>query len=65
MSQKQQVVESKAASPSLFAQAANSTQSFLKQMAQRPLAFTGMLIVIFYLIIALIGSSIAPYNFPR
>lgn len=40
-----------------------SLSSFLKQLAQRPLSFIGFVVVIFYLVIALIGPAIAPYDF--
>lgn len=36
---------------------------FLRQMAQRPLAFAGMVVVIVYIMLALIGPAIAPYEF--
>lgn len=49
--------------PSVFTQAANSTLSFFKQMAQRPVAFVSMLIVVAYLVIAFIGPSIAPFEY--
>lgn len=37
--------------------------SFFRQMAQRPLAFTGMLIVMGFILLSFIGTSIAPYEF--
>lgn len=37
--------------------------SFLKQMAQRPLAFAGMVIVSLFVLLALFGPTIAPYNY--
>lgn len=36
---------------------------FIKAMAQRPLAFIGMCIVLFFIVLAFIGPAIAPYNY--
>jgi peptide/nickel transport system permease protein len=38
---------------------------FLKQMAQRPAAFVGMLLVVVYLMLALFGGRIAPYDYAQ
>lgn len=44
--------------------AANVT-SFLRQMAQRPLAFIGMIIVMLFLLMAVFGPTIAPYEYDQ
>jgi len=49
--------------PSVFAQTTNATISFFKQMAQRPVAFISMLIVLAYLVVAFVGPSIAPFEY--
>lgn len=38
-------------------------QSFMGQMAQHPLAFSGMIIVNLFILLAIIGPYIAPYDF--
>ncbi len=37
--------------------------NFFRQMAQRPLAFAGMLIVFVYIGLAILGPTVAPYEF--
>lgn len=37
--------------------------NFFAEMAQRPLAFGGMTIVLFFILLAVIGPYIAPYNY--
>jgi peptide/nickel transport system permease protein len=36
---------------------------FFVQMAQRPLAFTGMIVVFVFIVLAFVGPLIAPYNY--
>jgi peptide/nickel transport system permease protein len=38
---------------------------FFRQMAQRPLAFTGMIIVFIFLFLAVIGPDVAPYRYDQ
>jgi peptide/nickel transport system permease protein len=63
MTGKQNEVESNLAPPTLFNRTFKSISSFLTKLAKRPLAFIGFIIVVFYLLLAFIGPSIAPYDY--
>jgi peptide/nickel transport system permease protein len=49
--------------PPLFERLWTGIVSFFRQMAQRPLAFTGMVIVFLFVLMAIFGPLIAPYNY--
>lgn len=49
--------------PTLWERLWRSTASFFKEMAARPLAFGGMVIVILFVLLAIFGPMIAPYNY--
>lgn len=51
------------ARPSRVTTTIRNVAGFLRQMAQRPLAFAGMLIVFLFLGLAVVGPNIAPYEF--
>ncbi|MEM6530437.1 MAG: hypothetical protein AAF653_19210, partial [Chloroflexota bacterium] len=46
-----------------LARTLGATREFFVQMAQRPLAFTGMMIVFLFILLAIIGPAVAPYSF--
>jgi len=50
-------------SPSFFQRPTKNLGSFLKQMSRNPITFISFLIVMFYLFLAVFGSSIVPYGF--
>ncbi|MEL6269075.1 MAG: ABC transporter permease [Chloroflexota bacterium] len=49
--------------PGALARTVDATREFFVQMAQRPLAFAGMVIVFLFIILAAIGPAVAPYSF--
>ncbi len=49
--------------PSPWERLWRSTTTFFKEMAARPLAFGGMMIVILFVLLAIFGPLIAPYNY--
>jgi len=63
MTTKQNMVGSTPTPPTFLKRIFLLLASFLNKLAKRPLAFIGFLIVLFYLVLALIGASIAPYDF--
>lgn len=63
MTATQNQVESTGASPALLQTLFRPLFSFLKQLAERPLSFVALLIVIFYLSLSLMGPLIAPYDY--
>ncbi len=56
-------VESASAPPSFLSRTLDSSRNFLRQMAQRPLAFAGLVIVLIFILISFLGPSVAPYNY--
>ncbi len=48
---------------SAFVRFGQSVVNFFSEMASYPLAFIGMVIVILFIILAIIGPSVAPYNY--
>jgi len=63
MTAKQQSVESASASPPFYQRLIQPFSSFLKKLSKRPLAFVGFIVVMFYLVLALVGPALAPYDF--
>lgn len=47
----------------LLRRVVRSTSTFVRRMAQQPLAFVGLVIVLTFIILAMIGPQIAPYEF--
>jgi len=60
--QKKQV-ESPQAPPPFYQRVIRPFISFLKKLSKRPLSFAGFIIVLLYLLLAIVGPMLAPYDF--
>lgn len=49
--------------PPLWQRASETASDFLRQMLRQPIAMVGMIVVLIYLLLALIGPAISPYPF--
>jgi len=56
-------VESSSAPPPFYRRFFRPFVSFLTKLSKRPLSFAGFVIVMLYLLLAIVGPTIAPYDF--